>query len=238
MPAIPKHWKCLFLRIGIKITDKHFYNVILQALNNTKSDSKMKRTSKIILVILCYALFLASCTMEKRHYQSGYYLDWKKGVPATASTKQTAIPATETTIEKLATTDDKTLSIAPSSSEADAPVSSLATSANSNNDFTPTIVISTTSGEQIIPNATPEKIKTRSLIRTAKTLQGKLKSNGHDDIPLVLLIILCIFLPFVAVGIMTDWKLVPVLSNLAWTFLGFWICGIIHAFYIKSKYGK
>lgn len=37
----------------------------------------MKLIKQIALFSFCVLTLLSSCTMEKRHYQSGYYIDWK-----------------------------------------------------------------------------------------------------------------------------------------------------------------
>lgn len=37
----------------------------------------MKLIKQIALFSICVVTLLSSCTMEKRHYQSGYYIDWK-----------------------------------------------------------------------------------------------------------------------------------------------------------------
>ena len=80
-------------------------------------------------------------------------------------------------------------------------------------------------------------MNTWSLIKAAKKYKKESKSH-HGTTPLALLIILCVILPFVAVGKMTDWDRTSVSSNITWMLLGCWIGGIIHAFYIMSKYRR
>ncbi len=52
-------------------------------------------------------------------------------------------------------------------------------------------------------------------------------SNSADDM-LILLVILCFIIPFVAVGIKTDWDITKVLISLLLSIL-FWIPGVIYA---------
>lgn len=60
------------------------------------------------------------------------------------------------------------------------------------------------------------------------------ESKAGDEA--ILYIILCILIPFVAVGLATDWDVTKTLICLLLSFL-FWIPGIIYAFIICSKEG-
>jgi uncharacterized membrane protein YqaE (UPF0057 family) len=54
-------------------------------------------------------------------------------------------------------------------------------------------------------------------------------------VPMLLIYLLCFFLPPVAVGLVTDWDTEIVIYNLLWTILcGF--PGIIHALIIVGRY--
>ncbi len=46
--------------------------------------------------------------------------------------------------------------------------------------------------------------------------------------------IIAIFIPPLAVGLHTDWDLVPVVSNILWTLL-FFLPGVIHAFIVLGR---
>jgi uncharacterized membrane protein YqaE (UPF0057 family) len=68
-----------------------------------------------------------------------------------------------------------------------------------------------------------------------KALKKAVKSqNKSDDVPIGLLYVLCFFIPFVAVGLATDWDITTVLINILWTALC-GIPGIIHAFIVVSR---
>lgn len=60
-------------------------------------------------------------------------------------------------------------------------------------------------------------------------------NNSSDDDMLILLYLCAIFIPFVAVGIVTDWDLTVVLINILLTILCF-IPGVIHAFITIRDY--
>jgi uncharacterized membrane protein YqaE (UPF0057 family) len=64
----------------------------------------------------------------------------------------------------------------------------------------------------------------------------KNKEDSSDDDMLILLYVLAVLIPFVAVGIVTDWDLETVLINILLTILCY-IPGVIHAFIIiRDRY--
>ena len=60
-----------------------------------------------------------------------------------------------------------------------------------------------------------------------KSIVSKL-SKPTNDIMLLILVILAIFLPPIAVGLKKNWALIPLLISIILTLL-FWLPGIIHA---------
>jgi len=69
--------------------------------------------------------------------------------------------------------------------------------------------------------------------KTLKKVVKHKKSNQKDDSELILLIILCFFIPPIAVGIATDWDLQTVLLNVLLTFLCF-VPGLIHGIIVVT----
>lgn len=51
---------------------------IIKIVINLKSN-KMKSVQKTSIITLVFLVILTSCSVEKRHYMSGYNFDWKKG---------------------------------------------------------------------------------------------------------------------------------------------------------------
>lgn len=73
--------------------------------------------------------------------------------------------------------------------------------------------------------------------QTIKSSEKALKasdSNLGGDVPTGLLYVLCFFIPWLAVGLATDWDIKKVLINILLTMLC-GIPGIIHAFIVVSK---
>jgi uncharacterized membrane protein YqaE (UPF0057 family) len=60
------------------------------------------------------------------------------------------------------------------------------------------------------------------------------KPNKTADTDMLLLYILCIFIPPIAVGLATDWDATPVISNILWCLLC-GLPGIIHAFIVVNR---
>ena len=48
------------------------------------------KNKHLLFLLLISLIGISSCTMEKRHYQSGYYIDWKN------NSKNTAVERTKT----------------------------------------------------------------------------------------------------------------------------------------------
>lgn len=85
-----------------------------------------------------------------------------------------------------------------------------------------------------------EKVSNSDLTYDAQTIKNSEKalkasdSNLGGDVPTGLLYVLCFFIPWLAVGLATDWDIKKVLINILWTMLC-GIPGIIHAFIVVSK---
>ena len=71
-------------------------------------------------------------------------------------------------------------------------------------------------------------------IKNSETALKATDSNLGDDVSTGLLYVLCFFIPWLAVGLATDWDIKKVLINILWTMLC-GIPGIIHAFIVVSK---
>jgi uncharacterized membrane protein YqaE (UPF0057 family) len=71
------------------------------------------------------------------------------------------------------------------------------------------------------------------MVKKAIAKQAK-AAKPMSDIPYWVAIVLCFFIPFVAVGFATDWDATTIIINLLWTLLC-GIPGIIHAIIIVSR---
>lgn len=197
---------------------------------------------KILLVAASILFLVASCTVEKRVYRNGFNVQWHAMNGHSKKDKSTEITATEevATVAKVVISpkeNSKTASVyemptqevvaVAKNDEASVQTNSIAT--------TPQVVSVKGMADQTISvNQKNKEVKQISK-QEMKALHKAVKSQKQsDDVPVGLLYALCFFVPFVAVGIVTDWDVPTVLINILWTALC-GIPGIIHAFIVVSK---
>lgn len=95
------------------------------------------------------------------------------------------------------------------------------------------MVVSTNEKQNTIQKTVKQDVKANK--NSKAEIRKALKENRAGD-DAILYIILCILLPFVAVGLATDWDLTKTLICLLLSIL-FWIPGVIYAFIICSQEG-
>lgn len=183
------------------------------------------KNKHLLFLLLISLIGISSCTMEKRHYQSGYYIDWKN------SAKNTAVERTKTdNLEKI---NSKTIDQSPFS-------------ASTNED----IILNSSKISDVSTIKTEQKVnevKASDKAQTKLTLKDKIKvvkavnkmkkaakRSDADGIPTVLLFVLAVLLPPLAVGLVTDWDLEQTLISLGLTILC-WLPGIIHAIIVVDR---
>ena len=79
-----------------------------------------------------------------------------------------------------------------------------------------------------------DKVRRASTIDKKSKIEKIIKKKSNDDTSIILLYILAWFIPFLAVGIVTDWDTKTVIINLLWTLLC-GLPGVIHAMIIVSR---
>lgn len=94
-------------------------------------------------------------------------------------------------------------------------------------------LISSTEKQNTIQKTVKQEVKANKNSK-AEIRKALKEHKGGDNA--ILYIILCILIPFVAVGLATDWDVTKTLICLLLSFL-FWIPGIIYAFIVCSKEG-
>ncbi len=182
---------------------------------------------KIRGAILLFIAFIAisSCTIEKRRYQSGYYINWGKhgSSQSTAFTKEPAQKVQQVTSVQLPEATNKSSAVQVTKTDV---------MASSDNSF----VCANTSSLNCSEKKTEVQAKKISKYKAYKTIKKAIKNQKGSDneFPEILMILLCIFLPPLAVGIMTDWELEPVAINFLLCLLC-WLPGIVHAFFVYDK---
>jgi len=198
---------------------------------------------KKILFITASILFLvASCTVEKRVYRNGFNVQWHAMNGHSKKDKNTEI----TSIEEVETVAKVVISPKETSKTADVyelPTQEIITvaqndeaSIQSNSVLsTPQVVsLKGMANKTISVNQNNKEVKQISK-QEMKALHKAVRSQKKsDDVPVELLYVLCFFVPFIVVGIVTDWDIPTVLINLLWTILC-GIPGIIHALIIVSR---
>lgn len=193
----------------------------------------MKTTKLLLLLCLSAVLLLASCTMEKRVYMSGYHIS---GLNNKHTSDKQIATADENSFET-----QKNVSNSESLSSitiAKAPITNLAADENLSAAADNKAAVVITRKPFLLNNAVnaaEEKlvVDTKTIIKQGrKVLKATKRADG--DVDQVLLIILCFLLPPVAVGLATDWDANTVVLNIVLTLLCF-IPGIIHALIISIK---
>jgi uncharacterized membrane protein YqaE (UPF0057 family) len=186
----------------------------------------MKKIILPALAVIAFAITFNSCTMEKRHYRNGYYIDRNnhKEVTATPSAKQAVAVENAAIVE---------------TTQATAPV--ISAPAEQGVMFQPASANETS--KPVVSNKTiAAKLKTSTSATTVKEsarpsiAQSKVakKANHPTQAPEKgLLIVLAILIPWLAVGLVTDWDAKTLIINLllCLTCIG----GIIHAIIVVNK---
>ncbi|HEX7413949.1 MAG TPA: YqaE/Pmp3 family membrane protein [Bacteroidia bacterium] len=175
-------------------------------------------------------LLVSGCSVEKRHYLSGYSVSWNGGKnKVSATTKdENKLPIIAVAKESKSVSEESRQTL--TASVAKTPII-----------LTPTgtqldLVTKTTYKQNTTFTASKSRLQAdvKAMVKEAKKTTPKEKKGG--DIAPAVYIILAIFIPFVAVGLATDWGM-PVLWNILWCLLC-GIPGIIHAFIVLNREGK
>ncbi|MDG2465497.1 MAG: YqaE/Pmp3 family membrane protein, partial [Crocinitomicaceae bacterium] len=142
------------------------------------------------------------------------------------ATKQTfAVVENEKTTDNIFQTEELTI---------DQPISV----ANESNAFTEQERSVSTMNHAFFSNQSEKSTKSnlKTLIISHKQKIKELKKSSSSDLDSILYIILCILIPFLAVGLATDWDLTKTVIALLLSII-FWIPGIIYAVIICSQEG-
>jgi uncharacterized membrane protein YqaE (UPF0057 family) len=196
---------------------------------------------KILLVTASILFLVASCTVEKRVYRNGFNVQWQAMNGISKKDKQAEV---NSEIEELSAAQ---VIKAPKVNMTTSSAYEVTATSFTQNDVAsvaaaPVVNESKTIAKEIkgmaattIQNSEINKAAKHVSKQEMKSLRKAHKmQNKSDDVPIGLLYVLCFFIPFVAVGLATDWDITTVLVNLLWTLLC-GIPGIIHAFIVVSR---
>jgi uncharacterized membrane protein YqaE (UPF0057 family) len=217
---------------------------------------KIKLNSKSMLVMVSLIGFLYSCStsnsvvsnrlVSKRKYTDGFHYNGK--VNAKSSDNVAISDEKKASKSILLTEDAKSLNSVEEISKIERNESVVITENVVSKVSTETTQVSTkkesTSNEKSTLVNASEKLNT-----IQKTVKQEVKANKNSKAEIrkalkehkagddaILYIILCIFIPFVAVGLATDWDVKTVVINLLWCLLC-GIPGVIHAFIVCKREG-
>lgn len=196
----------------------------------------MKKIKQLSLGGLVLAFVLSSCTMDKRVYTTGYHILWNTDVHS--DSKQDYVKNTTPDKVKMEHKQVESTVITTKTASTRIEDKSQAIENNYTASTDNSIIMATTpkiswnkkiNETAISKNKSTDKSKT---ITKEKTHTSSEKKSGGT--PKGLLYVLCFLMPWLAVGLATDWDVKKVVYNLLWTLLC-GIPGIIHAIIIVSK---
>jgi uncharacterized membrane protein YqaE (UPF0057 family) len=206
---------------------------------------------KLLLAVLLVGFAISSCSIEKRLHQKGFNVEWNNNLGSLKKDKkQKQDFVSSEAVEEIAIVSPKAIktpSVNSSSSAISADGASLNESieaslfveentTNEVNSQESSVVNDTKIGKInrtiITPKASNSKVVASA--NKTKTSTKMVKKALKNDVPIVLLYILCFFIPFLAVGLATDWDVTAVVINLILSFL-FWLPGIIHAIIVVGR---
>jgi uncharacterized membrane protein YqaE (UPF0057 family) len=197
----------------------------------------MRKINQLSVLVLLALVTLSACTMQKRVYNRGFHLEWFE---SKGSDKVAAVHAKKAE-KKQSQTSEQTLA---NKTETAANVENMdiairetktvmnAVEENNNNVVSaPKVFFKSTKMAQ---KALSQKSNTFAKPVMKAAVKQMTKPNKTADTDMLLLYILCIFIPPIAVGLATDWDATPVISNILWCLLC-GLPGIIHAFIVVNR---
>lgn len=199
----------------------------------------MKNKFMLAVAVLVSATLITSCSIEKRHYMNGYHVEWKNknsNKSSTVAVKESAqtvvaeqtVPVTEQTV---AVAEELNISVV-------APVventvqETVAPAQNNVSNVAAEKTNAVVSSEVVKQEVNTQDVVTKQDVKAA--VKQAAKSSAPEDGPSKgLLIVLCFLLPWLAVGLATNWKAKPLIINLllSVTCIG----AIIHAIVIVNR---
>jgi uncharacterized membrane protein YqaE (UPF0057 family) len=183
---------------------------------------------KVILAVTCvlsFGMVFTSCSVEKRHYLNGYHVEWNKNNKKTLAVHEKAEPVKAITpVQQEAVMSTATTSLTENTVTAATPA---AAKENASTNFSTPVVAKQIVTANEKSTATPQAKVLKQGIKAAK------KAPAQDKPSKGLLILLCFILPWLAVGLATDWNIKKLIFNLLWSLTC--IGGIIHALVVVNK---
>ncbi|MFM6946627.1 MAG: YqaE/Pmp3 family membrane protein [Flavobacteriales bacterium] len=201
---------------------------------------------KITLLSFIAVFLMAACTVEKRIYRNGYNIQWHTSLKVKNQIDPSSELAQATENKSASQIASKNLSGA--TKEQALPTLAVENVAQ-NNEQTTLMPLQTSKEvkemQGVVKNYFVKETGSKASVQGAKVMKQQAKKlthhlqkatdNSTDDVPYLLLFILCFIFPPIVVGLVTDWDTEIIIYNLLWCVLcGF--PGIIHALIILGRY--
>ena len=200
---------------------------------------------KLLLAVLVVGFAISSCSIEKRLHQKGFNVEWNKNLGSLKKDKKEKQDfVSSEAVEEIAVVSHKTTKAHSANNSA---ISVDGVTLNESNEASVFVEDNTTNEvnsqvSSLVNNTTTEKVNSSSKASSSKEVASNktmnstkiVKKANNKDVSTGLLYVLCFFIPFLAVGLATDWDTNTVLINLLWTLLC-GIPGIIHAIIVVGR---
>jgi len=201
---------------------------------------------KLLLAVLVVGFTISSCSIEKRLHQKGFNVEWNKNLGSLKKDKKEKQDfVSSEAVEEIAVVNNKNTK-APSVNNNSA-ISVDGVTLNESNDASVFVEDNTTNEvnsevSSVVNNTKTEKVNSSSKASSSKEVASNktmnstkiVKKSNNKDVSKGLLYLLCFFIPWLAVGLATDWDVKTVVINILWTCLC-GIPGIIHAIIIVGR---
>lgn len=197
----------------------------------------MKKINQLSFVVLVAVLTLSACTMQKRVYNRGFHIEWleSKGsdkvaaVHAKKAEKKQGQTSEQTIANKTDnTTDENNMDLVVEETKT---VMTAVEETKTEAVSAPKVFFKSS---KVAQKMLTQKSNTLAKPMVKAAVKHMTKPNKTADSEMILLYVLCLFIPPLAVGLATDWDSTPVISNILWCLLC-GLPGIIHAFIVVSR---
>jgi uncharacterized membrane protein YqaE (UPF0057 family) len=194
------------------------------------------------LLLLVLSVLMSACSMEKRLYRKGYNVQWhaslksKNQLPESNSNEvNTALVEKDKSQQLVKETENAPIQ-APLSITTTVPTQDVA-SVQINPTQMPSIpmqnhFVKHESSKASVHSGIVDHSKEKRLVKHIEKM--KHAQDYSDDVPVLLLFLLCFIIPPVAVGLATDWDVETVIYNIIWCVLC-GLPGVIHALIVVSR---
>jgi uncharacterized membrane protein YqaE (UPF0057 family) len=201
---------------------------------------------KFTLLSLVAVLILAACTVEKRIYRNGYNVQWHSSLKVKNQANESTISEEVLSSQQTKNTEVQKVSVLEKAQDLPTLVAQ-----KIQQDFSHTALKTEKVQKDaaqlagVVKQYFVKETTSKAAIQENKVVKHQAKkltrqlnnaTNNHpDEVPYILLFILCFIFPPIVVGLVTDWDTEIIIYNLLWCVLcGF--PGIIHALIILGRY--